>query len=287
VSVACGFGPALVVNGKSTALQLDRVAAVDVLAGNAVHARICGSDSLSLPAGADRIQLTSLDWVHPVSLRFTRAGGYLADQPDPSLSAHVQTWSATSRQVRVATSDRPGVLVVRENANAGWRATLHGKELSSVMIDGWQQGYLVPAGSSGVVELRFTPQRSVAIGLIVGAVAALGLLVLAFVPARRRIAATRPARLDTRGADVGWTIATTLVAGLAGLVGGVAVAGLRGRLRVPSWAAPGVLLVAGALEAIAPFGSAHPLADSIGVQVLVLIAILLALLRSGGPGEPS
>ena len=37
-------------------------------------------------------------------------------------------------------------LEVHENYNAGWAATLNGHALRAVYLDGWQQGFVVPAG---------------------------------------------------------------------------------------------------------------------------------------------
>ncbi len=287
VSVACGFGPDLVIDGRATPLQLQAVPAADVLAGNVVHASICGSNTVRVAAGSTQLQLAGLAWVDPVSVRLSRSSGYLADASTSGLTSQVRTWTATSRTVAIQATGEPALLVVRENANAGWTATLNGHRLTPVMTDGWEQGYVVPAGSSGVVHLSFTPQRPVAIGLLVGALAVLGLLALAFVPARRLIVPAAAGRLTRPWDDGVWILGAVLAAGLAGLLGGLVVAGLRslpGR-RPPVWAGPGALLAAGVLEASAPADSAHPLADSIGAQLLVLIAILLTVWRwrSGSP----
>jgi len=48
-------------------------------------------------------------------------------------------------------------LVVNEDFNAGWQARLGGVRLRAVRIDGWKQGWLLPAGTAGTVTLIYAP----------------------------------------------------------------------------------------------------------------------------------
>ncbi len=48
-------------------------------------------------------------------------------------------------------------LVVNENFNAGWQASLGGARLRAVRIDGWKQAWLLPAGTAGTVTLTYAP----------------------------------------------------------------------------------------------------------------------------------
>jgi arabinofuranan 3-O-arabinosyltransferase len=66
-------------------------------------------------------------------------------------------------------------LTTYENYNDGWKATLGGRELTPLRLDGWQQGWRIPAGSGGTVKLSFEPATMYEGGLIGGAV---GLAVL-------------------------------------------------------------------------------------------------------------
>jgi arabinofuranan 3-O-arabinosyltransferase len=192
------------------------------------------------------------------------------------------------------------LLVVHENFNAGWRATLDGNRLAATMVDGWQQAWRVPAGSTGVVHLTYTPQRTVAAGLVLGAVAVLVLVVLAFW--RRSAARDLLPALHDGVAGTGLRVVTVVVIMvLLGSAVGVAIAGvilLGDRLlsRRPKWAerTTALALVAVSLaELAAPAGSTHPLADNAGVQGLCLVAVGIVLTRalasrgpSPGPREP-
>ena len=67
------------------------------------------------------------------------------------------------------------LLALRQNTNSGWSATQNGQELGSVVLDGWQQGW-VTDGTSSPVETRFRPDVAYRWGLGVG-----GLLLLLLV----------------------------------------------------------------------------------------------------------
>lgn len=103
--------------------------------------------------------------------------------------------AATARTVDVKESDgdrrtltvgagEASYLQLHENHNKGWKATLNGKELTPLRIDGWQQAWLVPEGEGGTVTLEYEPARIYQAGLIGAGVLFLVLVGLAVV--RRR-----------------------------------------------------------------------------------------------------
>jgi arabinofuranan 3-O-arabinosyltransferase len=75
---------------------------------------------------------------------------------------------------------------VAQNYNSGWTATLRGRTLKPVRLDGWQQGYLIPAGSAGVVKMGMAPDRPFRLALALGAALLVALLALTLFPARQR-----------------------------------------------------------------------------------------------------
>jgi arabinofuranan 3-O-arabinosyltransferase len=103
------------------------------------------------------------------------------------------TWTSQRRTIRVATPTR-SFLVVPQNVNAGWQATLGGRRLRPVRLDGWEQAWLLPAGSRGTVTLTYLPnpiyQRALAGGL--AALVLLGLVALRVGRRRGRAAAAGP-----------------------------------------------------------------------------------------------
>jgi arabinofuranan 3-O-arabinosyltransferase len=95
------------------------------------------------------------------------------------------TWQADSRSLRIG----PGAesyLEIHENFNTGWSATLNGRPLTPVRLDGWQQAFIVPAGQDGVIRLSYGSATVYHAGLIASALALLVLVLLAAGPGLRR-----------------------------------------------------------------------------------------------------
>jgi arabinofuranan 3-O-arabinosyltransferase len=132
-------------------------------------------------------------------------------------------WDAESRAVEVAARDTTRLLVVPENANPGWVATLEGRRLDTRTVDGWQQGYLLPPGPTGVVELAFTPGPLYRAALLGGAAAVGLLLVLLAWPVRRE-----PPPAIGSPLRAGVVTAVGVTAGMLLLVGPLGVLALGG-----------------------------------------------------------
>ena len=164
----------------------------------------------------------------------------------------------------------------------------------SVRVDGWQQGFVVPAGTDGVVDLSYSPQRIVVAGLVVGAAGVPGLIALAVVRPRGRL----PNPVGERVVRLPVAIAVVLVLGglLTGAVGLFAIAAVLaiGRpllggasARVATFVGPAVLLTAGIIVATAGSPTAMIVrASSSVVQTLCVVAVattLVAGLPRHGP----
>ena len=94
-----------------------------------------------------------------------------------SADVRVRSWAPTERTLDV-TAQQESLLTVAQSANPGWQARVGGSVLDPVAVDGWKQGWRVPAGTSGKVTLRFTPQATFEWGIVIGFVL-VGLLSLA------------------------------------------------------------------------------------------------------------
>jgi arabinofuranan 3-O-arabinosyltransferase len=304
IRLACGHGPPLAIDGSLVPTRLTALSS-QVLHQDVVTARTCATspvndgDVLALKAGTQRVALGSDALSRPQSLVLANTA---ATAPATELSPpqfHELNWGSTARTVAVSTTS-PALFVVHENVNAGWHATLDGARLVPLTVDGWQQAWLLPAGSHGVVHLVFTPQRIVSVGLAAGAVTAVALVPLALVPPRKR---RKRRTLDRLGdAQPRTALAWVLVVGVLlllgsvpGLVIGVVALGLsrlpilrRGVDRAP-YVIGALLGVVTLAQAIAPASSAHPLAGSPGIQVLCLAVVAGLLLcclipRGSAPG---
>ena len=76
---------------------------------------------------------------------------------------------------------------VHQNYNPGWVATVNGHQLKPVRLDGWQQGWVLPASvGPQIITMQFSADGSFRLILLVGAALAAGLVVWALLPARRR-----------------------------------------------------------------------------------------------------
>jgi arabinofuranan 3-O-arabinosyltransferase len=269
---------------------------------------LCGGrTSVPLGAGTHRVVVTGTsEW---------RAGGILlrdpaAAAPDAAGAAPIEVrhWDRTSRSVQLGARSAESLLVVHENVNAGWRAKLNGITLRKVTVDGWQQGYVVPAGAPGVLTLDFVPDHAYRAALLVGLAAVLVLALLAAVPAGRRRRSPPGAGSIARGTVVIPVLGLGFAIALAGLVAGslavagtyLLAAGLTGSLGASAWnqraraiIAAGLVLAAGINLAVHPWPQSDYAGDARVAQVLCLCAILLMtvprrlpLVRRSG-AEPS
>ncbi len=284
VSLDCDAGVFLTVDGRRLPLQVDASRA-DVLAGRPVVARSCAADPVRLAPGAHRLAIASGPRVDPVGLTFARVGAEPLGTTASVTAPSVMQWSATTRSVR-ADTDQPALLVVHENDNAGWQARLDGHLLQPVMLDGWQQGWIVPAGTHGVIQLRYAPQRSYVVSLVLGGVAAIGVIVLGFARGTRR---QRPwpalveSRLPTWAGVTLVALAAVALVGLTGLAVVVIVIGLAAVLRsktagLPPAAGGAALVVAGFLSAIAASTALFTEANSARTQYLCVFAVVCTVL---------
>lgn len=301
--LTCHDGLSMTIDGVSVALHTiaSRQAALSGAAMTATPCSTPASRAAHLPpswrllaAGQHRITLGSSSLTAPQALVLGRVGQVRRPAP-VALPVTKQSWTSTNRAVTVDTAV-PALLVVHENENAGWQATYRGATLPAVTVDGWQQAWVVPAGAIGVIHLRFTPQTAYSAGLIAGAAAAALLVVLAGpLPRRRR---PRPVLPALRGAAPGQWLRWAAVAGCLTLLGSTTGAVIAAGLITLDAAAPALLrsrpglwLIAFTLgaaavaETAATAASGHPLAGSVGVQVLGLVAIGVVLVRCLVPGH--
>ena len=175
--LACGSGPVIGLDGHNFATSVSGT--LGALAGGLpVSVRLCTpQDTADLAAGQHRLLAEpGLFTVTNVLLQTPRAGPAPAAGPDRSL--HVLNWGADNRSVRVGPGARSYV-EVHQNSNAGWAASLNGRRLTPVVLDGWQQGFVMPAGAGGIVTMTFAPATWYHASLALSALAIIGLIVVA------------------------------------------------------------------------------------------------------------
>jgi arabinofuranan 3-O-arabinosyltransferase len=192
----CGQGPALTIDDRTYPTAVAGQVS-DLSTFRPVQVRLCApqpASVLTLPPGAHQLIAAAPNPFALTSLALTSATGVAASRGDRPAAAgralQVISWQADRRSLRVAAGPA-SYLELHQNANPGWVATLNGRRLAPATLDGWQQGYVLPAGRGGVITLAYAPD-----GLYhwLLAVAALGvLLLLAAAWPRPRRPARRPA----------------------------------------------------------------------------------------------
>src|SRR5690606_22185099 len=135
-----------------------------------------------------------------------------------TIALTAEDWGSSHRTLAVGTRDAAALLTVHENSNSGWSATLDGEPLESVTVDGWQQGFVVPAGAPGTIELRFEPSTGYRAALIVGGCLVVLLAVGALLDRRRpaTAAAVGPGRWPPWLPWAGGLVLFGAIGGLAG-----------------------------------------------------------------------
>ncbi|MBS45759.1 MAG: hypothetical protein CMH83_21815 [Nocardioides sp.] len=219
----CGLGPAVEIDGEVVATRVSGTMG-DVLNGSPLTIESCDPDAgstdddaaegdagdeglaggaaVTVGAGEHRVRTTPSAEFQVVELAavpadLARAQVYgaadvTADAGAVARAVTTTTWGDTERRVQVAQGES-ALLWLPESFNPGWRAEVDGEPLTALRVDGWQQGWVLPASADPVdVDLVLAPQRTwtavlVAGPLVSGAVLLAGLaaLLLALVGAVR------------------------------------------------------------------------------------------------------
>ena len=190
-------------------------------------------------------------------------------------------WAGDTRTVEVG-GGPAAYLQTHENANDGWKATLNGKELTPLRLDGWQQGFLVPEGEKGTVKLEYGPATWYKAGLVAGSLGITALFALAFIRPRRGTPLGDQDKVPPPGWVLG-TVALTLVTALVAGPFALIVPTLAVLARFKPWVL--VPLALGGMAAAgvpAAFGAGSTVGEGRGAfgpvaQALALLALAAAL----------
>ncbi|WP_442790988.1 alpha-(1-_3)-arabinofuranosyltransferase [Nocardia sp. NBC_01327] len=158
----------------------------------------------------------------PATAAGTAAPGSPAAQADPAPGGAPSSSVAGTASAGVRAPAGTQLLVLPLSTNVGWRAvTADGHVLKPVVIDGWQQAWLVPPGTKGPFTLEFPADRWYRVAIFGGLLLLIPLVVLAFRSARTPVRADGPAPRTWRSRTVGaagLAVAAGLIAGPTGIV---------------------------------------------------------------------
>ncbi|MEW2528579.1 alpha-(1-_3)-arabinofuranosyltransferase [Streptomyces sp. NPDC047071] len=299
--LACGQGPEVAVDGKLYPTSVKGTVR-DLVQRRPVEVTLCERGErkpkprpeVNLGAGEHTVEAGDAGPLKVTDVTLTR--GTPGDLDTTARDLRVKDWLGDRRELAVG-DGAAAYLTTYENVNDGWKATLNGEELREVRLDGWQQGWLIPAGEGGTVKLSYEPSTAYEAGLIGGGVGVLALVVLVFV--RRRDAnpdgpdVAPPAPGVVLG-TVALTLVAVVVAGwFALLVPALAVlAWRRHQLLAPlafvALAGAGIAAAVGAGETVAAdegaFGHAAQIMAFIGLFAALVAVRDAAPAGAAGPG---
>ncbi|ORV52877.1 hypothetical protein AWC05_23055 [Mycobacterium florentinum] len=285
IVVDCDHGPVIAVAGRFVHTSI-RTTAGALLAGEPVPVSVCDPNPIALPTGQQELLISPgaqfvVDGAQLVTANAAELPGGTGLSPVPAATG---AWGPDRREVRAPASPTARVLVIPESINPGWVArTGTGARLTPVAVNGWQQGWVVPAGDPGTITLSFASNSLYRVGLAAG-LALLPLLALLALWRRRGRSDDPPAQPWSPGP---WAAVPLLAAGavIAGVAGVVVIGGALGlryalrhrerlRDRITVAASAGGLILAGAALSRHPWRSVDGYAGhSANVQLLALISL--------------
>ncbi|MFI1207699.1 alpha-(1-_3)-arabinofuranosyltransferase [Streptomyces sp. NPDC020802] len=282
----CGKGPTLAVDDELYETSAKGTVR-DLVDRRPVELTLCqeGRDDaeLSLGSGSHRVEAGDAGPLAVTDVTLTRGTVTAPAALDRELG--IKDWLGDRREVSVG-SGAASYLTTYENFNDGWKATLNGKELNPVRLDGWQQGWRIPAGEGGTVKLSYAPSTLYEAGLIGGAVALL--LLVGLVLYRRDApnpdeASPEPPPPGLILGTVVLTLVGIVIAGFFALL--VPVLALLARRRHALLVPIAFLALAGA-GIVAATGSGEPVGEGVGAfghtaQLLALIGLFAGLVSVG------
>jgi arabinofuranan 3-O-arabinosyltransferase len=189
-SLPCGSGPSITVDGHRLPSRVSGTVG-DLTEFRPVQVTLCSAHSvIALAAGRHRVLASTPSPFSITDLSLTSepsadSGAAATVAGAGSRPVTVQSWQAANRTLRIG-AGAATYLELHQNANPGWIARLRGKSLTPVVLDGWQQGFVVPAGSGGTIALTFAPDRFYDVWIILSAIGVLALVAIATARRRRR-----------------------------------------------------------------------------------------------------
>jgi arabinofuranan 3-O-arabinosyltransferase len=279
-TVDCAHGPVIAIAGRfvHTAIQTTVGALLD---GTPIATQLCDRQPILLPTGQQELLISPGP---QFVVDGAQLSGPLESPTATTTSVATGTWGPARREVHLPPIPTSRVLVVPESINPGWVAhTGAGTRLTPVAVNGWQQGWVVPAGTSGSITLTFAPNALYRAGLATG-LALLPLLALMTWWPRRQRQEDPPARPWAPGpsAAIAVVAAGAVIAGVVGVLVFGAALGMRWALRdrprrrdvATAGLTAGGLILAGAALSRHPWRSVDDYAGhSAGVQLLALISV--------------
>ncbi len=217
-TLPCGTGPAVTIDGTNYETSASGTLG-DLVDLRPMRIALCGPRSaVQLSAGRHNFSSTTLLGPFQVSSFTLAPTSVRAAAGADHRTVSERRWAADSRTIAVG-SGPATFLVVAQNYNPAWVATMNGRTLKAVELNGWEQGFVVPAGRGGTVTLSVPSDGAYRLLLALAALLLLGLLVLAIVPLRKRyLPAARARAVPALGLLAVGAIALVAIGGVLAVV---------------------------------------------------------------------
>jgi arabinofuranan 3-O-arabinosyltransferase len=303
VKLGCGQGPPVTVDGHTYPTSVSGTVN-DLTNLTPLPLHLCTKGAV-LTLSAGRHWLTSPGTGVPLAVTGLSLSASTASPAAPSTAGaparqlRIGSWGAEYRTATIGPGSQ-SYLEVHDVANPGWTATLNGRRLTPVTLDGWQQAFVVPAGAGGQVAMTFTPATGYRWLLAGSALAICVLIAAAAWRSRRRsqpwlrltaagLAGPLPA--EPSPGPLGYWLAVAAAAVVLALVGGPLVAAVPvvlvlgwWRPRWVPWLAFATMCVAGAVAMTSLGHGPQTGAGAFGwpAQAAALIALAAALTPTAG-----
>ncbi|WP_455566181.1 alpha-(1-_3)-arabinofuranosyltransferase domain-containing protein [Nocardia fluminea] len=218
ITIGCEAGPVIAIGGRAVHTTITATAD-ELRSGASVSARPCPEDSadIELLPGHPDLTVAPTELFTVDRLRLPRTDPY-PGAPSATTDNPGETTETAPTDAGDAPAEAPGtqLLVLPLSTNVGWQAhTADGQELSPLVVDGWQQAWLVPPGTTGEITVSFPADRWYRLAIFGGLLLLIPLALLA-VPRRRAVPDAGPAP-STWG--VGWVAAIGLTGVIAVISG--------------------------------------------------------------------
>jgi arabinofuranan 3-O-arabinosyltransferase len=190
--VPCGKGPQLHIDGDTVQTTLsgtvDELQNFDPIPYTACVAKTgfslsSGNHTFTARSGKSAFDVTSL------SMSNTR----VASHTPTRRKALVDQWNDSTRTISVSGGPAT-ILAVAQNYSPAWRASLGSRSLTSIRVDGWQQGFEIPAGSAGKITMVMSPDAIYRLSFLIGVLFLILLAILALIPGHNLSASPLTAR---------------------------------------------------------------------------------------------
>jgi arabinofuranan 3-O-arabinosyltransferase len=184
VTRTCGAGPVLEVDGTTTPTRIDGPRSALWGEGDLVWAA-CAPVALAAGPTHD-VVVRGDEAFRPATVRLRTTGADVANAGTGGLTAVPLTTDSPTHLHGTVVAGPQRLLSLAMNHNAGWLGEIDGVALTPVVVDGFRQAFVLPAGAAGAVDITFSPDSAYRLALGVGGLLVVLLLLVLVVPDRRR-----------------------------------------------------------------------------------------------------